>query len=258
MKIEIKKNLIKLEPFQHYADNNIIAEELAKEIQEEILNIPDKEWDRYNNPFEQKFTLRNKFNFPPKCMELFNYLESNEFINYLSPIVGYKLIKDDYRNFWGIHKYINGDYLDIHVDAGIHPNNKLKKQLTIGFYFSKDWKEENQGHLEIWSGTNSAFEDAKIKECKTKILPIFNTMIFFENNDFSWHGNPTKVNIKNNEKRIFLTLSYLSENLGNLNKKQKAFFVPRPEDEYDEKKDKLRFLRADAEKYKEIYKYGIN
>ena len=256
MNIQIKKDLIKYEPYQHYVQNDILDESIAKKIQEEILNIPNEEWDRYDNPFEQKFTLRDKYKFPSKCMELFNYLESDEFINHLSQIVGYKLIKDENRNFWGIHKYNDGDYLDIHVDAGIHPTNKLKKQLTIGFYFSKDWKEENLGHLEIWNGTNSAFDDAQLINCKTKILPVFNTMIFFECNDFAWHGNPSKVNIKNGENRLFLTLSYLSENYGNLNKKQKAFFIPRPDDEYNEEKNNLRFLRADPEKYKEIYRYN--
>jgi len=256
MNIHIKKDLINYYPYQHYAEHNVIDEKLAYEIQQEILNIPEEQWDRYNNPFEQKFTVRDKFNLPSKCMELFTYLESNEFMNHLSEMVGYKLIKDEYRNFWGIHKYNDGDYLDIHVDAGIHPNNKLKKQLTLGFYFSTDWKEENSGHLEIWEGTNAGFDNAKIIKCTNRILPKNNTMIFFECNDFSWHGNPSPVNIKNGENRIFVTLSYLSENQGNLNKKQKAFFVPRPDDKYNEEKDKLRFLRADPEKYKEIYRYS--
>jgi hypothetical protein len=256
LNININKDLIKYEPFQHYVEENILNKEFAIEIQNEILSISDEKWDRYDNPFEQKFTLRDKHNFPRKCMELFNYLESNEFIEYLSEIVGYKLIRDEYRNFWGIHKYNDGDYLDIHVDAGIHPNNKLKKQLTLGIYFSKDWKEENLGHLELWKGSNAGFDNAEIFECKKKILPKFNTLILFECNDFAWHGNPTKINIKNGEKRIFLTISYLSENFGNINKRQKAFFVKRPEDEDNEEKDKLKFLRADPEKYKEIYKYS--
>jgi hypothetical protein len=254
MNIEIKKELIKYYPYRYYAEENVLDINFANDIQNEILNIPIEQWDRYNNPFEQKYTVRNKFNLPPKCMELFNYLESDEFINYLSKIVGYKLIKDEYRNFWGIHKYNDGDYLDIHVDAGIHPNNKLKKQITLGFYFSSNWKEENLGHLEIWEGTNAGFDNAKIIKCIDKVLPKFNTMIFFENNDFSWHGNPSQINIKNGENRIFFTLSYLSENQGNINKRQKAFFVPKPDDEYNEEKDKLRFLRADPEKYKNIYR----
>jgi len=39
-----------------------------------------------------------------------------------------------------------------------------------------------------------------------------------------------------------------------MNKRVKAFFVSRPEDAKDEEKDRLRLLRADPEKYKEIYR----
>ena len=98
-------------------------------------------------------------------------------------------------------------------------------------------------------------DNTKIKECVVKILPKFNTLFFFECNDYSWHGNPSRVNIKNDEKRILLTISYLSENFKDLNKREKAFFVPRPEDPFDEEKDKLRFLRADPKKYKDIYRH---
>lgn len=255
MKIEFKRDQIKHKPYQYYADNGVLDSKFAQEIQDEILNIPDEDWDRYDNPFEQKFTLRDKNKLPSKCQELYNYLESQEFIEYFSDVVGFKLIKDEYKNFWGIHKYHDGDYLDIHVDAGIHPKNKLKKQVTLGFYFSKNWEEENQGHLEIWSGDNASKDDAKIYECVDRVLPKLNTMFYFECDDFSWHGNPTRVVCKNGERRILLTISYLSENFNDLNKRQKAFFVPRPEDPVDEEKDKLRFLRADAEKYKEVYRY---
>ncbi len=55
-------------------------------------------------------------------------------------------------------------------------------------------------------------------------------------------------------RRIFITISYLSENFEDSNKKVKAFFVLRPEDLEDLEKDKLRFLRADPVKYKEIYR----
>jgi hypothetical protein len=34
----------------------------------------------------------------------------------------------------------------------------------------------------------------------------------------------------------------------------KAFFIARPSDPVDKEKDKLRLLRADPEKYKEIYR----
>jgi hypothetical protein len=62
-------------PFPYGKMDNFLSSHFALELQNEILNIPSYEWDRYNNPFEQKYTLRDKYNFPPKCMELFDYLE---------------------------------------------------------------------------------------------------------------------------------------------------------------------------------------
>jgi hypothetical protein len=39
-----------------------------------------------------------------------------------------------------------------------------------------------------------------------------------------------------------------------LNKRTKALFIARPGDENDPEKDRLRLLRADPVKYKEIYR----
>lgn len=251
-KIEITNKLI-LEPYPHLCQDNILNEDFAKVLRDEILNIPNNDWDRYNNPFEQKYTFRDKYNFPPNCKKIFNYLTSRDFVKQLSELIGIKLINDPNRNFWGIHKYDDGDYLDIHVDAGLHPITKQNKQVTLGIYLSSDdWTEKNGGELEIWKGDNSKNNDAKIHECVKKFLPIFNRMILFICNDYSWHGNPNKIICKNGENRIFLTLSYLSETYYE-NDRVKAFFVSRPDDVYDEEKDKLRLLRCDPIKYKEIY-----
>jgi dTDP-4-dehydrorhamnose reductase len=241
-------------PFPYLKSLNVLDDSFAKKIQDEILNIPDFEWDRYNNPLEQKYTLRNKEHIPTECNKLFSMLSSKDFTNYLSSIMGYEIKNDPTKNWWGIHKYDDGDHLDIHVDAGLHPQTKQKKQLTLGIYFSIDWKEENGGHLEIWEGENSSKYDAKIVKCCHKILPSFNTLILFECNDYAWHGNPNPVICRNGEKRIFLTLSYVSEQCTNLNKREKAYFVKRPCDPEDIEKDKIRMMRCDPEKYKEVYR----
>jgi hypothetical protein len=46
----------------------------------------------------------------------------------------------------------------------------------------------------------------------------------------------------------------MSNNFEDTNKRVKAFFVKRPDDPEDLIKDNLRLLRADPEKYKDIYK----
>jgi Rps23 Pro-64 3,4-dihydroxylase Tpa1-like proline 4-hydroxylase len=241
-------------PFPYFVKNNILPENLAVKAQEEILNIKNEKWDRYDNPFENKYTLRDKNKLPPTVKSIFEYLISDKFLEELSFIYDIKLYNDPTKIWWGVHKYDDGDKLDIHVDAGLHPVSKQKKQVTLGIYLSKDWKEENGGHLEIWEGKNSVNNDAKLIECKEKVLPAFNTLLSFECNDYAWHGNPHPVNCKNGEKRIFLTISYVSEKYDDLNKRQKAFFIKHPNEPENEEKNKLRLLRADPVKYKEVYR----
>jgi hypothetical protein len=241
-------------PYPYAFQDTILDENFANDLQKEIMNIPAEAWDRYENPFESKFTLRDKYGFPENLRKLFDELQSPELVNKLSEIAGHKLLIDPTRNFWGVHKYNNGDKLDIHVDAGLHPTTKQKKQVTLGIYLSVNWKEEYGCELEIWRGDNSVSNDAKIYEKVASIAAIFNRMIMFTCNDYSWHGNPEPAKCPDDSKRIFITISYLSENYEDKNKRQKAFFVARLDDPIDTEKDKLRLLRADPEKFKDIYK----
>lgn len=241
-------------PYPYTLQDNILNEKFAKDLQHEILNIPTDAWDRYSNPFEAKYTLRDKLAFPPHLCTLFEELQSANFINKISDITGYKLMADNTRNFWGVHKYDDGDKLDIHVDAGLHPITKQKKQVTFGIYLSSNWKEEYGCKLEIWRGDNAISNDAKIHERVATISPFFNRMIMFNCNDYSWHGNPEMCKCQDNAKRIFITISYLSDNYSDLNKRQKAFFVARPGDPDDPKKDEMRILRADPARYTEVYR----
>jgi hypothetical protein len=241
-------------PFPHCVIENVLDEGFAKKCQQEILNISVDMWDRYDNPFEKKYTLRDKNNMPAQCACLFNILTSHEVVNALSKIVRYPLMNDPTKNWWGIHTYKDGDFLDIHSDAGNHPISKHKKHVTLGIYLSHDWKEENGGHLEIWDGESVLNDDAKLTKCYNRILPSFNKMIVFTNTLNAWHGNPDPVVIHNGEKRIFVTVSYVSEDHEGpmANNREKAFFVNRPGDPIDEKKEAFRLIRADPNRCKYI------
>ena len=128
----------------------------------------------------------------------------------------------------------------------------------MGLYLSYKWKEEYGCELEVWEGENSKDNNAKLYKCVSKIAPLFNRLIIFTCDDYSWHGNPEPANCPKDAKRIFVTLSYLSNNKNFENHRQKAYFVARPNDPEDLEKDKLRLLRADPIKYKEIYRHNMN
>jgi Rps23 Pro-64 3,4-dihydroxylase Tpa1-like proline 4-hydroxylase len=235
--------------------DNFLDNTTALLCQEEILNLDPKYWDRYNNCFEQKNTFRDKNSLPENVNKLFKTFTSKEFISNLNKLTGLNLINDDDKIFWGVHLFNDGDKLDIHVDAGRHLKTGLIKAVTFGIYLSYNWSQENGGYIEFWEGDKSSIDNPKIYSCKEQILPIFNRCIIFENNDTSWHGAPEPCICKNNEKRIFVTLSYLSDENSNLfeNQRLKAYFVKRPNDPDDEEKDKMRILRANPETCKLIY-----
>lgn len=244
-------------PFPHVVIDKCLEQSLALALQKEILEYPSKCWDRYDNPFEKKYTFNKKFSFGPHCSRLFSYLESNDFIMRLSTLFKVRLLRDEYRHYWGLHKYKHGDHLNIHVDAGIHPKCKLRKHVTIGIYLSKDWTEENQGHFQFWSGSNAAKNTAELYRCEKQILPELNRLVLFECTDFSWHGNPNPVQCKNGEMRIFLTMSYLTKEQKGDNKRERAFFVPRPGLTQSESTRNLRMIRADRNRYKQVYRTHI-
>lgn len=240
------------QPFPYVYQDNFI--ENASDIQEEILGIPESAWDRYDNPFEQKYTLRDKNAFPPLLNSLFQQFESPEFVDHLSEICGYRLVCDPTRNFWGVHKYKTGDKLDIHVDAGLHPTTRQKKQLTLGLYLSKNWKEEYGCQFETWRGDSVGTEFPRIYEKVESIAPNFNRAVMFTCNDYAWHGNPVPAGCPSDAYRIFVTISYLSDEHYDTNKRTKAYFIARPDDVHDPDKDRLRPLRADPEICRDIYR----
>lgn len=239
-------------PYPYYSQDGFLDDDLANNIQKEILSIPTDHFDRYSNPFEQKYTLRDKNIMPNYLKSLFDYWESDAFVNKLSDITNQRLYVDKEKNFWGVHTYDQSDKLDIHVDAGLHPVTKMKKQLTIGLYLSKDYSEENGCNLEIWRGSNAGEDHPVLYEKTDSIAPVFNRFVMFLCNDYAWHGNPEPLT--GGGKRIFVTMSYMSENYKDKNKRVKAYFVKRPGDPEDDEKDRLRILRSDPAKYKDIYR----
>lgn len=247
------------QPYAHLLCDNFIKDTMFAElIQNEILGLSKSEFDRYDNPFEQKYTLRDKSRYPFLLQKLIDYFICDEFIGELSNLTGHKLLKDESKLYYGVHIYEPGDKLDIHVDAGVHPITGLKKQLTLGLYLSYDWQPSYGCELEIWDGDaidGSNYDTVKLNTCVTKIAPLFNRLILFDCDDKSWHGNPEPMCGPDTSKRIFVTVSYMSENKESYNNhKDKAYFIARPNDAPNIEKDRLRLLRADAKSCNDIYR----
>ena len=113
-----------------------------------------------------------------------------------------KLQSDPYLQGGGLHELKNDGYLNIHADFNLHPTLKLDRRLNILIFLNKN--------LEVTYGSNLNYLDKNILEFKKKINPIFNRMVIFSTTDFSYHGNPDKINCPENQSRKSIAMYYYS------------------------------------------------
>ena len=115
------------------------------------------------------------------------------------------LIADPALSGGGLHQSMNGAFLNVHVDFNIHPKTKLHRRLNILIYMNKDWKDEYEGHLELWEINDEH------KNLLEKISPKFNRLVLFETNEISFHGHPKPLTIPLDVSRKSLATYYYTK-----------------------------------------------
>ncbi len=246
-----------LAPFPHVVIDDAIDPQLAYLVRDEILTLPLNMFDRLNNYFEQKYLLRVKTGLPHGLSALFAFLESDEFVAYLSKLSGFNLKANKDRHFHGVHIFDNNDYLDVHCDAARYAG--ANKTVTVGLYLSKNWQEGAE--LEIWEGESCKnFVERlpsmpKLTKLRSTIFPKFNRMVIFVNNEVAWHGvsKPQGTN-PDDARRVFVTASYLCYDGNDIDGRAKALFVKRPGDPEDAEKDAIRIKRADPATFSQVHR----
>lgn len=226
--------------------------EWARQEIETVLQPRD--FDRYESPFEAKLTLRDKTAALPEAVGgILRKLESNDWCERISKMFGVEVVADRWRHYAGVFRYLPDDHLGVHVDAAIHPISKLRKHITLVLYFGA-----GAGPLELWAGTSCVAEDGDpiVTDLIESVEPAAGRIVAFECNDYAWHA--AARNTHPSDDRLVLTVSYLSAvtfPYGNMqNQRTRAFFVPRPTEEWSPETYALRDLRADPERYAEAYR----
>jgi Rps23 Pro-64 3,4-dihydroxylase Tpa1-like proline 4-hydroxylase len=225
----------KAEPFPHILIPNFLTDEYAQKLRSDFAN-PDETWYKYFNPIEVKFA--NDKNFSDSYTNLINALSHKNIIHKMSEMTGIKgLCYDEYLHGAGLHAHPRGGFLNMHLDYEKHPINGKERRLNIILYLvDDDWEESWNGDTQLW--------DKDMKECVVKSFPKFNYAIIFRTNDISWHGMPNTVLCPEGRYRKTFAYYYVSpfEN-EKIAYRYKAKFVKRPEDENDDRMEKLYAIR---------------
>ena len=95
--------------------------------------------------------------------------------------------------------------------------------------------------------------DKNMEKCVVSSHVKFNTAIIFKTNEISWHGLPEPIKCPEGELRKSIAYYYISpivtgskeDKFGNdgTGYRTKATYIKRPDDEYDERMEKLYKIR---------------
>jgi Rps23 Pro-64 3,4-dihydroxylase Tpa1-like proline 4-hydroxylase len=206
-KAQIKAEYQSKKPFRYVMFENFFSPDVAELIYENYPSINDGIWDGTTFIDQKNKFQKNKFEENSPIDKLFKELNSAPFLEWLQYIsqIETELLGDDELFGGGLHQSTKGAFLNVHVDYNIHPTTKFHRRLNVLIYMNKEWKDEYEGHLELWD-----FSDGK-KNLLSKVAPLFNRCVIFETNEISFHGHPKPLNVPENINRKSIATYYYTK-----------------------------------------------
>lgn len=211
-------------PFPHIVLDNFLSSDTAEEILREFPGSDSSpNWLYYAHGNTRKFANNARDSFGPVTAETIQELNSPRFVSFLQRLTGiHELIADDTLNGGGLHQIERNGFLNVHADYTVHPYHRdWQRRLNILIYLNKDWKDEYNGHLELW--------DKSMKNRVQKIAPVFNRCVVFTTSATSFHGHPEPLMCPAGMSRKSIALYYFSVSPA---KAIATAFKARPEDSY--------------------------
>lgn len=205
-------------PYPHIVIDNFIQKDILNDVLNELLTFNDWSFDEGLTSFQvNKFyvpatdsdesmkksldIIKNK---APIAFKTLNYLYSDDVMNFMTTLTGIPNLQPDKSWFGaGIHKIVNDGRLAIHSDFNLNWKTNKYRRANLLLYLNKDWKDEYNGHLELW--------ETDMSKCALKIAPIFNRAVIFNTDKTSYHGHTQPLNVPPGIARYSLALYYYSD-----------------------------------------------
>jgi hypothetical protein len=202
---DLKKTYNTENPYPHICMDNFLEKDTADKAMASFPSVKDEGWIHYVHFNERKHGLNKMEVLPPFIQEVITELNSDRFVGWVSELTGIPNLKaDEMLEGGGLHQSLRNGFLNIHADFTVHPHKKhWQRRVNILIYLNEDWQEEYNGHLELWT--------RDMKECKQRILPIFNRCCIFNTDADSYHGVPEKILCPEDSTRKSIALYYFTE-----------------------------------------------
>lgn len=188
-------------PFPHVVIDEFLAPDVAEACSQDF-SAAERGWKHYHHYNERKLALTDLTKMPPRTRALFEDLQGDAFVDFVSRLSGIDdLISDPDLEGAGMHLVRPGGFLNVHTDFLTHSKKpSWRRMINILIYLNKDWEESWQGNLELW--------DADLENCVQSIAPVFNRCVIFATVPNSYHGHPHKLACPEGMARKGLLLYY--------------------------------------------------
>jgi hypothetical protein len=181
--------------------DDFLPAEAAERVLAEFPRPASIEWLKFDNPMERKLASREEDQFGTFTRQLLHELNAKSFLQFLTSLTGIEnLIPDPHFEGGGLHQIAPGGFLKVHADFNYHSTYLVNRRLNVLIYLNKDWKDEWNGHLELW--------DKTMTRCAKKVAPIFNRCVVFSTTDEAYHGHPEPLACPEGQTRKSLALYY--------------------------------------------------
>lgn len=189
-------------PWLYFDD--FLPEDLLKEIQEEINQIPKYIWSKFDRNGSAMHECNN-LAFSPKIRDLVLNLNSSEFVRWLEILTGKeKLIPDPHMIGAGLMRCFTGDSLKLHTDYNWNEQLTLNRSLNAILYIHPEWDKSWHGGLEFW--------DFERKNLLHTIEPKPNRLLLWNYHSRLFHGHPIPLSCPTDVSRDGLRLFYFNSN----------------------------------------------
>ena len=201
-------------PFKFTVVDDFLNEEYISPTLEDVRKLETSKADYkfFDASWESnKYAFQN--NLGENLSNVFKYLVSDEFINYLEKLTGITgIIRNDLKlKGAGIHRILKDGFLQAHTDFNSYNSDnhgRLDRRINLLLYLNPNWKDEYNGHLLLC--------DMIKQNVNYKISPLLNRCVIFNTTKTSLHGHPEPLNVPDNICRESIAIYYYTKNINNI------------------------------------------
>lgn len=228
--------------------DNFWLPDIANQLSNDFPDYNSNVWNAtYQNLIENKRACNAWDRFPATTYEAFYFLCSRKFEQLINQITGFTVYSDIGLHGGGWHCHGPQGFLNLHHDYHIHPKLKLKRQLNIIVYLTKDWNPDWNGALELHSQDKTSIIE--------KINCMFNRAVIFDTTEPFWHGLPEPLACPSGVSRNSMAAYYLTDpSESDLSGRRRALFTASKHQEGDPEVEELIRKRSDEQLSTLVYR----